>query len=36
MDRNNPIASLTKDFALRIVKLYKFMTEEKREYVMSK
>ena len=36
MDRNNPIASLTKDFALRIVKLYKFMTEEKREYIMSK
>ena len=36
MDRNNTIASLTKDFALRIVKLYKFMTEEKREYVMSK
>ena len=36
MDKNNPIAILTKQFALRIVKMYKYLQEEKREYVLSK
>ena len=36
MDKNNPIAAFSKAFALRTIKLYKFLSEEKREYVMSK
>ena len=36
MDRNNPIATLTKDFALRIIKLNKYLRDEKNEFVMSK
>ena len=35
MDRNNPIAVLSKSFALRIVKLYQYLKEEKKEFVMS-
>ncbi len=30
------IANLSLDFALRIVKLYKYLCEQKTEYVMSK
>ena len=36
MDKSNPIAILSKDFALRIVKLEKYLKEEKREYTLSK
>ena len=36
MDENNEIASLSFLFAVRIVKLYKYLTEEKREFVLSK
>ena len=36
MDKNNAIATLSKAFALRVIKLYKFLREEKKEYVMSK
>ncbi len=36
MDKDNQIAILTKNFALRIIKLYKFLKEDKNEYVMSK
>lgn len=32
----NPVASKSFAFALRIVKLYKYLCDEKREYVMSK
>ena len=32
----NNIYELASDFALRIVNLYKFLTEEKKEYIMSK
>ncbi|MBQ8655716.1 MAG: four helix bundle protein [Prevotella sp.] len=35
MNRDNPIAQQTKAFALRILKLEKFLKEEKREYLMS-
>ncbi len=33
---NNIIASKSKAFAIRIIKLYKYLTDEKHEYVMSK
>ena len=36
MKENNPILEKSFAFALRIVKLYKYLCEEKREYVMSK
>ena len=36
MDRKNPIAILSKSFALRIVKLEKYLKSEMREYSMSK
>ena len=36
MDRNNPIAVLTKGFALRIIKLSKYLKEEKREFDLSR
>lgn len=36
MDRNNPIAVLSKSFALRIVKLCKYLREQKKEFVLSK
>ena len=32
----NNIYELASDFALRIVNLYKYLTEEKKEYIMSK
>ena len=35
-DIANNIYELSSSFALRIVKLYKYLTEEKKEYVMSK
>ena len=34
--RNNPIVDKSKKFALRIIKLYKYLITEKREYVLSK
>ena len=36
MDKNNPIAQITKEFALRILKLSGYLVEEKKEYVLSK
>ena len=33
---NNVIMSKSKSFALRVVKLYKYLCEEKHEYVLSK
>ena len=36
MDKQNPIATLSKSFALRIVKLERFLREEKMERVLSK
>ena len=36
MDKNNPIAQLSKDFAKRIVKLYQFLATEKHEFTMAK
>ena len=35
-DTGNNIYELASSFALRIVKLYNYLTEEKREYIMSK
>ncbi|MBP3242228.1 MAG: four helix bundle protein [Ruminococcus sp.] len=32
----NIIADKSKSFALRIIKLYKFLTSEKKEYILSK
>lgn len=32
----NSISILSKRFALRIIKLYKYLAEEKREYIISK
>lgn len=32
----NPVRDKSFDFAVRIVKLYKFLTDEKKEYVLSK
>ena len=34
--KENPIANKSKTFALDIIDLYKFLTEEKKEYVLSK
>ena len=36
IDNNNPIATKSKAFALRIIKLYQFLSDEKKEYVLSK
>ena len=37
MDRvENNVYEITSEFAIRIVKLYKFLTDEKHEYIMSK
>ena len=37
MDRvENNVYEITSEFAIRIVKLYKYLTEEKYEYIMSK
>ena len=36
MDKNNPIAVLSKSFALRIVKLESYLREKKRELTLSK
>ena len=36
MKSNNDVFELSKAFAVRIVRLYKFLTEEKNEYVLSK
>ena len=36
MKSDNVIVDKSMDFSIRIVKLYKFLTENKREYVLSK
>ena len=37
MDRvENNVYEITSEFAIRIVKLYKYLTDEKHEYIMSK
>ena len=36
MKTENVILEKTKQFALRIIKLYRFLAEEKKEYVLSK
>lgn len=35
-EATNPILAKSYAFALRIVRLYKYLTEEKHEYVLSK
>jgi len=34
--RNDALSSKSFDFALRIIKLYKYLTKEKKEYILSK
>ena len=34
--RDNPVVNKSKAFALRTIQLYKYLTSEKQEYVMSK
>ena len=36
MNKPNPLKDKSFQFALKIIQLYKFLTEEKREYIMSK
>ena len=36
MDNNNISSAKSKEFALRIIKLYKFMISEHKEYILSK
>ena len=36
MQKDNVMEQLTIKFALRIIKLYKYLTEEKKEFIMSK
>ena len=36
MQKDNAIVSKSKAFAIRIIKMYKYLTAEKREYVLSK
>lgn len=36
MEKSNPIAIKSKHFAVRIVKLYKHLSENKKEYILSK
>jgi len=35
-EQNNVIVEKSKAFALRIIRLYKYLTNEKREYIISK
>ena len=35
-EMNNPILDKSKAFALRIIKLYQYLHDEKREYILSK
>lgn len=36
MKENNAIVAKSKAFAIRIIRLYKYLSEEKKEYVLSK
>ena len=36
MDKNNPIAMLSKSFALKVVWLYNYLKDTKKEFVLSK
>ena len=36
MEQDNVIVSKSKVFALRIIKMYKYLCDEKKEYVLSK
>ena len=36
MAKENVISTLTRNFALRIIRLYKYLTEEKKEHVIAK
>lgn len=36
MNKNNPVVDKSKAFALRIIKMYKYLTETKKEYILSK
>lgn len=36
MDRNNLILIKSKNFAVRVIRFYKFLCEEKQEYILSK
>jgi four helix bundle protein len=36
MEKENIIADKSKKFAIRIVRLYQFLTTEKKEFVLSK
>jgi four helix bundle protein len=36
MMKNSIIADKSKGFALKIIKLYKFLCDEKKEYILSK
>ena len=36
VDVENDVYELTRDFALRIIKMYDFLREEKKEYIISK
>ncbi len=35
-ERKNIILEKTFDFSLKVIKIYKFLTEKKREFIMSK
>ena len=35
-DRDNPVVNKSKAFALRIIKMYKYLNSEKHEFIMSK
>ena len=36
MEKENIIADKSKAFAIRIIKLYQYLTVEKKEYILSK
>ena len=36
MMKENVLLDKSKSFALRIIKMYKYLTEEKKEYILSK
>lgn len=36
MMKENVLLDKSKAFALRIIKMYKYLTEEKKEYILSK
>lgn len=36
MNKNNPVVDKSKAFALRIIKMYKYLTETKKEFILSK